>query len=77
MTSASAKSDARFREYVKAGSALGARAAKPFGRGRPWFAADAGPMQIREVTNGKWICLRRVNADYEIRRLQPAASLHV
>jgi hypothetical protein len=35
LVNASAESDARFREYVKAGTVLCARSIQPFERGRP------------------------------------------
>src|SRR5450755_3594046 len=44
---ASALSDARFAEELRTSTELCARSIKPLEGSRPWFAADAGPMQIQ------------------------------
>ncbi len=43
LVNASAESDARFREYVKAGTVLCARSIQPFERGRP-VCGGRGPL---------------------------------
>jgi hypothetical protein len=44
LVNASAESDARFREYVKAGTVLCARSIQPFERGRP-VCGGRGPSE--------------------------------
>jgi len=47
LVNVSALSEARFHERVKGGMVLCAHSIEPFERSRPWFAADAGPMEIQ------------------------------
>jgi hypothetical protein len=43
----SALSEARFQQRARQGKVFGALSIKPFEQSRPWFAADAGLMQIQ------------------------------
>jgi hypothetical protein len=53
------------------------RGNRPSGFKFPHDLPEVGPPIPELVSDDRWICLRRVNAAYEIRRFHEGASRHV